>query len=122
MTKRDFWLKVALPVVLLSLVPILGTVYAMVGDFAASSPAKSDSSARASASKKKDGSAGGSAELSACCDKLRELGSEGDLDKRPTYLAAAEVCENAVSAKSGFKAVKSVLKTDYQLVPSECQE
>lgn len=127
MNKRDFWLKLALPIVLLSLVPIVGTVYAMVADFGpkatAEEGAASGSAAAGTKRKRPTAAKGeGKADLEACCERLREMGTEGAIDKRATFLAAAEICENATTAKAGFKGVKSALKTDYQSVPSECEE
>jgi hypothetical protein len=124
--KRDFWLKLALPIVLLSLVPIVGTVYAMVADFGPTATAEGAASGSAAAgSKRKRPSAvkgEGKADLEACCEKLREAGTEGEIEKRATFLSAAEICENATTAKAGFKGIKSALKTDYQNVPAECEE
>lgn len=128
------WLWVALPVAGLSIVPLVGLVYAATATFGKSAGAEESADEEVSA----DGGPGkkgkartktskpttkprtdGAAE---CCAKLRELGKSAPLDARASYLSAAQACESAPDEERAFKIAKSNVLTAKHELPEECNQ
>lgn len=126
------WLWVALPIVGLSIVPLVGLVYAATATFGKASAEGADEDEEGSV----DGGAGkkgkartktskaapkprsdGAAE---CCAKLRELGKTAPLDARATYLSAAQACESAPDEDRALKIARSNVQTAKHELPEEC--
>jgi hypothetical protein len=139
---RLAWLWVALPIVGLSIVPLVGLVYAATTTFGATAEPAGSGSAGAldedgeallpgatKGSKTKAKSKSGSTtkttssrgdEADACCNKLRELGKSAEKAARTKYLGAASLCQSANDPEAAYKRVERNLKIGSLDIPEEC--
>lgn len=130
------WLRIALPIVGLLVVPSFGLIYAATGSFGKSAEGEAGAEeevvgadgGRSKRTKPKGKSTGagkgttkprtdGAAE---CCQKLRELGKTAPIDARATYLSAAQACEAAPDEDRAFRIARSNVQTAKHEVPEEC--
>lgn len=130
--KGRAWLRVALPLVGLSLVPAVGLIYAATASFGKGSDetAADEEAAGVDGGVAKKGRAKSKAPKAApkprtdgaaeCCSKLRELGKTAPLDARASYLSAAQACESAPDEDRAFKIAKSNVQTAKHELPEEC--
>ena len=129
-SKSRRWIWVALPVVGLSIVPLVGLVYAATASFGKASAESGEDAEAADGGPGKKGKArtktskaspkprtDGAAE---CCAKLRELGKTAPLDARATYLSAAQACESAPDEDRALKIARSNVQTAKHELPDEC--
>jgi hypothetical protein len=128
------WLWVALPIAGLSIVPLIGLVYAATATFGKGAEAEeaTDVEAGGDGGVAKKGKTKGKTPKSTtkprtdgaaeCCAKLRELGKTAPLDARASYLSAAQACEAAPDEERAFKIAKSNVQTAKHELPDECNQ
>jgi hypothetical protein len=130
------WLRIALPIVGLLLVPSVGLIYAATATFGKSEGetgadeevvgADGGRTKRTKAAKGKSTGAGkGTTKprtdgAASCCEKLRELGKTAPIDARGSYLSAAQACEAAPDEDRAFRIARSNVQTAKHEVPEEC--
>jgi hypothetical protein len=130
--RRAGWLRVAVPVAGLLIVPTVGLLYAATTSFDPSAETAAegetgDTSATSKGGKKKlpkgmksspkprsDGAAD-------CCAKLHDLGRTAPVDQRAAYLSAAQACDAAPDEDKAMQAAKSTVKSSRQDLPPECE-
>ncbi len=131
---RFAWLRIALPIAGLLVVPFVGLVYAATASFGKAEEDETTEEAGAATAdggkaKKGKGKAksakattkprtDGAAE---CCEKLRELGKTAPIDQRATYLSAAQACEAAPDEDRALRVARSNVKTAKHELPAECE-
>ncbi len=130
-SRRHAWLRIALPLVGLSLVPAVGLIYAATASFG-----KAEEEGEEAAGASVDGGAAKKGKIkpkaakgapkprtdgaAECCAKLRELGKTAPLDARASYLSAAQACEAAPDEDRALKVAKSNVQTAKHELPEEC--
>ncbi len=124
------WLRLLVPIAGLSVVPLVGLVYAATTTFGPSTE-KPESSATpfngadAGTTKPRTRTAKPGAARTAgaklCCEKLHELAQTSEVDKRATFLAAGAACEAADSDVEAFKQVNSICGGERVDIPPECK-
>ncbi|NUO51358.1 MAG: hypothetical protein HOV80_21090 [Polyangiaceae bacterium] len=129
------WLRIALPIFGLLVVPSFGLIYAATATFGKSAEGetgadeevvgadggrskrkpkgKSTGAGKGTTKPRSDGAA-------SCCEKLRELGKTAPIDARATYLSAAQACEAAPDEDRAFRIARSNVQTAKHEVPDEC--
>ena len=129
------WLKLLVPLAGLSVVPLIGLIYAATTTFGAGA-AKADASSSSidadagssRSSTTKTGSSrfpkstpGRNASAKLCCEKLHDLAQVAEIDKRATYLAAGTACEAADDDREAFRQVASITGGERVELPPECK-
>ncbi len=125
------WLKLLVPIGGLSIVPLVGIVYAATTTFggAGAKPSASGLSvleadaAPAARPRTRGGQPAPprNASAKACCDKLHELAQTAEVDKRATFLAAGAACDAAETDAAAYRQVASVCGGDRTDIPPECK-
>ena len=124
------WVKLLVPIAGLSVIPLVGLIYAATTTFAPGSEKKepsaspSDSSAPGRTQPRANLPRSGvprAAEAKICCEKLRELAQTSEVDQRATFLAAGAACDAADNDEQAFKQVTSICGGERVDIPSECK-
>ena len=133
---RFGWLRIALPIFGLLVVPAFGLIYASTATFGKSAEGETGAedeiigadggrSKRPKTKGKSTGAGKGTTKprtdgAASCCEKLRELGKTAPIDARASYLSAAQACEAAPDEDRAFRIARSNVQTAKHEVPEEC--
>lgn len=134
------WLWIALPIVGLSIVPVIGLVYAATTSFGKGADASAESATvleddldgtgvpgakkKSTSSRKTKTTKTASArtdEAETCCAKLRDLGKTAEIAERSKFLGAASLCQGAADAQTAYKRVERNLRVAGIDIPPECE-
>lgn len=136
------WVKMAVPIAGLSIVPVLGFGYIAVASLGPSKAAASSASADLDPDSAGPGEAGPKGKSKStgsksskspkskaprddvarlCCEKLVDLAQSAEIEQRSTYLNASKACESAESDDEALRQVASNLGLEKIDIPPECK-